>query len=249
MQPNIVPSINNNEKNLFMLVLAIFFINTANAQMIRVEELEEKACNEYGLDPKKPKWEEKAKELVAKGTVALDKNNSITWSEVIDCGEASKSQLYVILNYWFTQTFNDANSVIKLNDKELGTIIGQGYLEGIASHTGGSNSYRVSVKPTIKADIKDKKVRITYTIQAFEVAKVAGGGILGTLTNSKTSKSVANWPIDKTYPFVEKPENEYKAPKSTSKGLIMASTYSEVLMDKIKKALQEGIDGNENDAW
>ncbi len=237
------------KKKLLMLVLATSFMNTANAQMIRVEELETKACNEYGLDPKKPKWEDKAKELVTKGVVALDKNNAITWTEVIDCGEATKSQLYVILNYWFTQSFNDANSVIKLNDKELGTIIGQGYIDRVAEHMGGMNQYKVSIKPVIKADIKDKKVRITYTIQAFEIEKESGGGILGKINNSKTVTFVSNWPIEKTYPFVEKPEKDYRAPKSTSKGLIMAATYSEVLMDKIKAALQEGISGNENDAW
>ena len=49
----------------------------------------------------------------------------------------------MLLNYWFTATFNDANSVIKLNDKELGTIIAQGFVESIAEHSGGINSYNV----------------------------------------------------------------------------------------------------------
>lgn len=237
-------------KKIFMMAFALLaFSAIANAQMIRIEELEDKAYNEFGLDPKKPKWEEKAKELIANGVASLDKNNSITWTEVIDCGEATKAQLYVILNYWFTQTFNDANSVIKLNDKELGTIIGQGYIAGVANHTGGMNKYKVSIKPVIKADIKDKKVRITYTIQAYEVNRERGGGILGKVTNAQTSTEISNWPIEQTYPFIEKPKTEYDAPKSTSKALILGSVFSNVLMDKIKKALQEGIAGNENDAW
>ncbi len=76
-----------------------------------------------------------------------------------------KEQLYVILNYWFTATFNDANSVIKLNDKELGTIIGRsGLVDGISEHLGGMSRYKVSITPIIKLDIKDTKIRITYNL-------------------------------------------------------------------------------------
>lgn len=234
------------------LLLSLFCTLTlcSNAQMVRSEEIADYAINKYGLDPKKPKWEEKALELVKNETVALDKNNSIQLVDVIDCGNATKEQLYVLLNYWFTQTFNDANSVIKLNDKEGGVIIGQGYLGDVAAHQGGVNGYEVSVKPIIKADIKNGKVRVTYTLQAYEVTKHQGTGVAMALMGGKPGKSVTtNWPIEKTYPFVEKPEVAYKAPKATSKAVLMSSAYSEVLLDKIKKAVQEGISGNENDEW
>ena len=91
----------------------------------------------------------------------------------------SKAQLYVLLNYWFTATFNDANSVIKLNNKDLGTIIAQGYVANIAQHAGGSNAYNVSIKPVIKCDIKDGKVRVIYTVPFYSVTKmVAADGWL-----------------------------------------------------------------------
>lgn len=245
---NLIPHLRKMKRIIFVAVATLMYCSTASAQLIRSEELEEKACEVYGLDKKKPKWEEKAKELIANSTVALDKNNSITWVETIPCGDATQSQLYVILNYWFTQTFNDANSVIKLNDKELGTIIGQGHVD-VAGHTGGSNEYDLAIKPIIKVDIKDKKIRVTYTIQAYAVTKQVGGGIIGKLNGTKGVTSIETWPLEKTYPFVEKPESGYKAPKASSKGLVMAAAYSEVVMDKIKAAVQEGIAGNENDAW
>ena len=50
--------------------------------------------------------------------LALDKNNSLTYTQVIECGEQTKEKLYVTLNHWFVESFNDANSVIQLNDKE-----------------------------------------------------------------------------------------------------------------------------------
>ena len=123
---------------------------TANAQLMRTEELETYAKDKYG-----DKWTEAAGNLAA--TLSLDKNNSLTYTEVIPCEGATKSQLYVILNYWFTASFNDANSVIKLNDKETGTIIASGCISDVAGHVGGSNSYRVDVHPLIKVDIKDGK--------------------------------------------------------------------------------------------
>jgi hypothetical protein len=73
----------------------------------------------------------------------LDKNNAITYTQVIPAEGKTKEQLYVLLNYWFAATFNDANSVIKLNDKKLGTIIAQGFVESIAEHSGGTNSYKM----------------------------------------------------------------------------------------------------------
>ena len=238
-------------KKIFYLVLCgLMFTVDTNAQMVTSQEVEEVANTVYGIDKDDLGWKERAKEAVDKGIISLDQNNALQYTEVINCNNTSKEQLYVILNYWFTQTFNDANSVIKLNDKELGTIIGQGYLD-VAKHIGGMNIYDVSIRPIIKCDIKPGKIRVTYTVQAFEVTKTEGGGGWGGLFNNRNQiqKVTSNWPFAMTYPFVEKPKMQYKAPKATSKGLIMAAVMSEVLLNKIKKAVQDGISGNETDEW
>ena len=121
-------------KKLFSAVLlALFACTTVNAQILRADELENYAKEKYG-----EKWVDAATNLGSQLT--LDKNNAITYTQVIPAEGKTKEQLYVLLNYWFTATFNDANSVIKLNDKELGTIIAQGYVESIAQHAGGRNS-------------------------------------------------------------------------------------------------------------
>lgn len=175
----------------------------------------------------------------------MDKNNSLTYQQVIDCGASTKDQLYVILNYWFTASFNDANSVIKLNDKESGTIIASGYVSEIAGHVGGMNTYNVSVKPIIKVDIKDGKVRVTYTVQCYEVEKAAGGGIMGALGGAKAVQVSEKWPLEKCYPFVEKDKHK----KTSSKALVMAHAYSNVIMDKIEEAVKNGLVGNEDSDW
>ncbi len=229
------------KKMLFALMLMLSYIS-ANAQVMRAEELEKYAKEKYG-----DKWTEAAENLAKQLT--LDKNNSLTYVQVIDCGESTKEQLYVILNYWFTATFNDANSVIKLNDKDLGTIIAEGYVADMVQHTGGINAYNVNIRPIIKVDIKDYKIRVTYTVQYYEIEKAQGGGIISAFGDGsfKPTLTTEKWGLDESYPFIEK--DAHKAKKTSSKALVMTHAYSNVIMDKIEEAVKNGIVGNENDNW
>lgn len=52
----------------------------------------------------------------------------ITYSEVIEVSGVSKNDLYVRANTWFTRTFKSAKSVLELQDKEAGKLIGKGVL-------------------------------------------------------------------------------------------------------------------------
>lgn len=212
----------------------------ASAQIMRAEELEKYAVERYGEN-----WTDAATNLG--NELQLDKNNSLSYMEVIECGEQTKERLHVALNYWFTATFNDASSVIQLNDKDAGVIIGDGLIAGIASHAGGMNSYSVSIRPIIRVDIKDYKIRVTYTVQAYEVNKYVGGGIMGAIGGTIPVKSVEKWTLEKCFPFAKK--DVYKAKKSSSKALVMTHAYSNVIMDKIREAVKHGLVGNENDNW
>lgn len=213
---------------------------TVNAQILRADELEKYAKEKFG-----DKWVEAATNLGSQLT--LDKNKAITYVQVIDAPGKTKDQLYVLLNYWFTSTFNDANSVIKLNDKELGTIIAQGYVADIAQHAGGTSTYDVSIKPVIKCDIKEGKVRVTYTVPFYSVVRMIGGGWMSALGSSRTppKRSDENWTLDTCFPFAEKDSHK----KTSCKALIMAHAYSNVVMDKIEECLKNGLTGNEGDKW
>lgn len=233
-------------KKFFFLFIVLFTAIEADAQIMRAAELEKYAKEQYG-----DSWVEAAANLAS--TITLDKNNSLTMQEVIECPGKSKNDLYILLNYWFTQTFNDANSVIQLNDKEAGTIIGKGYVEGIAENTGTMSHFTVSISPIIKADIKDEKVRVTYTIQNYDILRAAGGGGLGIAAAAlgggpvKVNYINEKWAIETCYPFVEK--DEHKAKKTSSKALIMTNAYSQVIMDKIKEAVTNGLTGADGDDW
>lgn len=217
-----------------MILATVMFAGTiANAQILRTEELEDYAKEKYG-----EKWVEAAQNLGS--SLQLDKNNALIYVQVIEAPEKTKDQLYVLLNYWFSATFNDANSVIQLNDKELGTIIAQGFTSSIAQHVGGMNAYNVNLKPVIKCDIKDNKVRVTYTVPFYSVVKAIGGGFLGT---SNATRSDENWTLDKCFQFAAKDAHK----KTSSKALIMAHAYSNVVMDKIEECIKNGLTGNEGE--
>ena len=223
-------------------ILIGFMAISVSAQLMRSEELEKYAKEKFG-----DKWENAAANIGSQ--LSLDKNNSLTYTQVIECGEQTKEKLYVTLNHWFIESFNDANSVIQLNDKEAGVIIGKGYVAGIAGHTGGMNAYIVSIHPIIKVDIKDKKIRVTYTVQCYDVEKSIGGGVMSAFSNGSTKPTLSNeqWALETCYPFVEK--DAHKAKKTSSKALVMAHAYSNVIMDKIEEAVKNGLVGNESDNW
>ena len=86
------------KKKLLVMFAALLTVTFVNAQVMRTEELEKYAKEKYG-----DKWTEAAENLSSQ--LALDKNNSLTYEQIIDCGESTKEQLYVTLNYWFTATF------------------------------------------------------------------------------------------------------------------------------------------------
>ncbi len=207
---------------------------------MRTEELEKYAVEKYGEN-----WQEAALNLVKE--LQLDKNNSLTYTQVIDCGNQTKDRLYIILNHWFTETFNDANAVIKLNERDLGCIIGQGFVPEIAEHIGGINSYVVNIRPIIKVDIKDKKIRVTYTVQYYDVTKENGGGFIGAMGGTVPMRSDEKWMLETCFPFVAK--DGHRAKKTSSKALVMTHAYSNVIMDKIEEAVKNGLVGNENDDW
>ncbi|MDO4930007.1 MAG: DUF4468 domain-containing protein [Bacteroidales bacterium] len=232
-------------KRVALALVALFVAVAAQAQILRADELEAYAKERYG-----DKWVDAATNLGSQ--LELDKNNAITFQQIIEAPGKSRNDLYVLLNYWFTATFNDANSVLTLNDKELGTIIAQGCVENIAEHVGGSNSYVVSIKPVIKCDIKEGRVRVTYTVPYYSVVKMVGGGWISALSamDSKpkeppVTRSDENWTLDSCFPFVAKDSHK----KTSCKALVMAHAYSNVVMDKIEECIKNGLTGNEDDDW
>lgn len=247
------------KKFIMMMAAAMMVAVSAQAQVMKSADLEKYAKQKYG-----EKWLDAAANL-AKG-LTFDKNDALTYQEVIEAPGKTKSQLYVALNYWVTATFKDKQA-ITLNDKDAGCIIVSSTIDAIADHTGTIFRYVVSITPVIKLDIKDGKVRVTYTVQSYDILKVEDGGWLGVLgdrdnnrqrtqniysdgkrmKNDNTDRRLYDeqWEITKHYPFVEKDAQK----RTCSKALVMTHAYSNAIIDKVGEAIKNGITGADDDDW
>ena len=225
---------------------------SANAQVMKTADLEKYAKERYG-----DKWLDAARNL-AEG-LTLDKNESLTYQQVIEAPGKTKQQLYVALNYWTTATFKDRQA-ITLNDKEAGCIIISSTIKNIAEHMGTINKYSVSITPVIRLDIKEGRVRVTYTVQTYDVlADISGGWLSMPDKDNKTygdSKRKADdktnamlydeqWEIAQHYPFVPKDNKK----RTCAKALVMTHAYSNAIIDKVEEALKNGIVGNDDEDW
>lgn len=94
------------------------------------------------------------------------------------------------------------------------------------------------------SEISDNK-RVTYTIPFYSVNVAVGGGWIGALGGTIPTRSDENWTLDTCFPFVKKDSHK----KTSSKALVMAHAYSNVVMDKIEECIKNGLTGNEDDNW
>ena len=231
----------------------------AQAQVMKAADLEKYAKERYG-----EKWLDAAANLAKE--LRFDKNESLSYQQIIEAPGKSKEKLYIAVNYWVTATFKDKQA-ITLNDKDAGCIIISSTIDAIADHTGTLNRYVVSITPVIKIDIKEGKVRVTYTVQNYDILKAEDAGWLGALAdNSDNRQNNQNiysdgkrmkgdntdrrlydeqWEIAKHYPFVEKDNKK----RTCSKALVMTHAYSNAIIDKVEEAVKNGIVGNEDDDW
>ncbi len=242
------------QTRLWVIAAILTFCGTlcSQAQVMKAADLEKYAKEKYG-----DKWLDAAKNL-AEG-LKLDQNESLTYQQVIEAPGKTREQLYIALNYWATATFKDRQA-ITLNDKDAGCIIISSTIPNIVEHTGTLNKYSVSITPLIRLDIKEGKVRVTYTVQTYDVlADVSGGWVSmidsdqRTYGDSKRKKNDATnanlydeqWEIAKHYPFAQKDAQK----RTCAKALVMTHAYSNAIIDKVEEALKNGIVGNEDDDW
>ena len=223
----------------------------AQAQVMKAADLEKYAKERYG-----EKWLDAAANLAKE--LNFDKNQSLTYQQIIEAPGKTAQQLYVMLNYWATATFKDKQA-ITLNDKDAGCIIISSTIKNIVEHMGTINKYSVSITPVIRVDIKDGKVRVTYTVQNYDILADKSGGWLSFNDDNRTygdskrkqeDKTNENlydeeWLITQHYPFVEKDAQK----RTCAKALVMTHAYSNAIIDKIEEAVRNGLIGNEDDDW
>lgn len=81
----------------------------------------------------------------------------VTYSEVVPAEGLSQSDIYLQAQAWFAKTFNDANSVIQVQDKEQGLLIGKGMSEE------NINNVLTPFWFTVKIEAKEGRYRYEIT--------------------------------------------------------------------------------------
>ena len=226
---------------LFALALcaASAFCAEAGAQIIRDDELAKYAVEKYGED-----WDEAASKIAAEHP--LDANNAFTFTEVLQAPGMEANKIYDELQMWFTSTFVDSKSVIQTSERERGLIIARGFISGTGSSVGAFTSVDISITPTIKVQIKDERIRVTYSVP-FYIEVQAGSGILGDFGDVFYKTNVT---LDKTFPFGEVSGFSKRARRRAyGRSLVMCNAYANVVLDKLDKVIKNGFDGSANEEW
>ncbi|OGQ00756.1 MAG: hypothetical protein A2Z40_04080 [Deltaproteobacteria bacterium RBG_19FT_COMBO_60_16] len=86
--------------------------------------------------------------------------DSITIQKVIEVPGIQKDVIYERSRIWIAKTFRSSKAVIEYENKETGVIIGNGIVYYTLS--AGFSSAEVPVRFTMKEDIKDGRIRITF---------------------------------------------------------------------------------------
>lgn len=223
-----------------MLFAIVFSFTVASAQIITEQDFAAIDMSQFDTNGDgKIKDDEAA--LAIKDFYGLDKNNSITRVTVIDSIPKTKDQIYVAVNDWFVRSFNDGKSVIQLNDKELGTIIGKGHISNMGNTMSFASSADISADVIIRVDMKDGRMRITTSIQKYEMEK--GTGVLGALAGGPAAYQKVHQEFipSECFPFTKKQKKE------GSKAFVKSHIYSLIVTNKLRDAVLNGLTGGEED--
>lgn len=230
-------------KKLFLLLCGVIAFVGANAQIITAEDIEQVVEKTYGVQPKTGKeYMSLADQLLSE--YPLDMNRQLTFTTVIEAPKKSKDELFTLLNGWFVASFNSGKEVIQMSDKEAGVILAKGYLSGVGSRVGFSKSVNVGEYIVIRLDIKDEKIRVISSIQEYYMETSAGVGQM--LFGGAVLRDI-KFPVHKGYPFDAKSFKQYR--REAAIGYVGGIVYSKILQEKIRKAINFGITGNESDNW
>jgi hypothetical protein len=89
----------------------------------------------------------------------INEKGEVVYTEIVKIDSTDSKELYVKAHEWFANTFNSAQNVVQLDDKDAGTIIGKGVFEF------DETVMVVWVNFTIEIQTKDGKYK--YTLSNF----------------------------------------------------------------------------------
>jgi hypothetical protein len=98
----------------------------------------------------------------------IDANGEIVYSGIVNVDSINSKELYVRAHTWFANTFKSAQSVIQLDDKDAGKIIGKGFIQVVTPFKAGIEGtigFVGNVYFTLDIQTKDGKYK--YVLSNF----------------------------------------------------------------------------------
>lgn len=203
-----------------------------SAQLVNREELEYLKQNLFG----KESWTDIAVAIASHLT--LDKNGVITYQKVVEMAGRNKNDLFATARHWATMNFNGSDCDVRMIDKESGCIIVQGYVNNVAENIGWINEYNVRIRPVLKIEVKDGKIRLSVTQSSYDVRREQSAGLF------REHKVVdEHWDIKSCYPFVKDDGH----PKTSAKALVMTHLCASLYIKRAEEALRHSATQEQNE--
>lgn len=156
-------------KKLLLLLICSCTLIASSAQLITKEELDALCMERYGRDLNSVK-SLNAAEIA--GLLPLNDAGEMVFTKIAEFEGKSQEELFDAASAWAASTFTDAQSSIKLNDRNSHTLILQGWIPSVISHVGWNNNYTTSLLPVLKIETKEGRARITLSYSTVSVARV-----------------------------------------------------------------------------
>lgn len=179
-----------------------------------------------------------AKEMLDEisGKWELDDNGNVTFVKIVEVPDMKKDEIYNRALSYFTYNYVSGKSVIQVQDKENGLIVGKGVYDDV--HIGISiiTTY-VDAWHILRVDVKEGRARVIITLTEYEKEIVSGS----------TPPSYSTMKVANEYPINENGMQKTVMTKAFYK------TYQKAMktLEGVEKAIIEGNTSKsiENSKW
>lgn len=159
------------------------------------------------------------------GEFAIDDNGNVSYVHIISVPDLSADDIYVRAASYFTYNYGSGKSVIQIDDKEKGIIVGKGLYPQVHIALQLMQTTTVDAWHILRIDIKDGRARAILTLSQYEKAI--------TIQYNTTHQTTF---ISSEYPINPKGRNKTAMMKSFYKTHCMAL----MTIDRLENAIKYG---------